>query len=57
MDGFQVMPLMEAAKEGDIFITVAGDKSVIDKAHLQVRRTELFWLIAGILMSRLISRL
>jgi len=36
MDGFQVMPLMEAAKEGDIFVTVAGDKSVIDEAHLQV---------------------
>ncbi|MFC2021737.1 adenosylhomocysteinase [Chloroflexota bacterium] len=38
MDGFQVMPLMEAAKVGDIFITVAGDKSVIDKAHLQVMK-------------------
>ncbi len=36
MDGFQIMPLIEAAKEGDIFITVAGDKNVIDKAHLQV---------------------
>jgi len=35
MDGFQVMPLREAAKEGDIFITVAGDKNVIDKAHFQ----------------------
>ena len=38
MDGFLVMPLIEAAKEGDIFITVAGDKNVIDKAHLQVMR-------------------
>ncbi len=38
MDGFQVMPLMKASKEGDIFITVAGDKSVIDKAHLQVMK-------------------
>ncbi len=38
MDGFQVMPLIEAAKEGDIFITVAGDKNVIDKAHLQVMK-------------------
>jgi adenosylhomocysteinase len=35
MDGFQVMPLMEAAKMGDIFITVSGDKNVIDKAHLK----------------------
>jgi adenosylhomocysteinase len=38
MDSFQVMPLMEAAKEGDIFITVSGDKSVIDKAHFQVMK-------------------
>ncbi|MFC2041766.1 adenosylhomocysteinase, partial [Chloroflexota bacterium] len=35
MDGFQVMPLIEAAKEGDIFITVSGDKNVVDKAHLR----------------------
>ncbi|MDP3878870.1 MAG: adenosylhomocysteinase, partial [Dehalococcoidales bacterium] len=34
MDGFQVMPLPDAAREGDIFITVAGNKSVIDKEHL-----------------------
>ena len=33
MDGFQVMPIIEAAKIGDIFITVTGDKNVIDKAH------------------------
>ena len=38
MDGFEVMPLMEAAKEGNIFITVTGDKNVIDKAHLQVMK-------------------
>ncbi|MFC2006047.1 adenosylhomocysteinase [Chloroflexota bacterium] len=38
MDGFQVMPLVEAAKEGDILITVSGDKNVIDKAHLQVMK-------------------
>jgi adenosylhomocysteinase len=36
MDGFQVMPLLEAAKVGDIFITVSGDKNVIDKVHLKV---------------------
>jgi len=35
MDGYQVMPLIEAAKLGDIFITATGDKNVIDKAHLQ----------------------
>ena len=38
MDGYQVMPLMEAARVGDIFITTTGDKNVIDKAHLQVMK-------------------
>jgi adenosylhomocysteinase len=33
MDGYQVMPLLEAARIGDIFITATGDISVIDKAH------------------------
>jgi adenosylhomocysteinase len=33
MEGFQVMPLADAARIGDIFITVTGDKNVIDKAH------------------------
>jgi len=33
MDGYQVMPLIEAAKIGDIFITTTGDINVIDKAH------------------------
>ncbi len=35
MDGYQVMTLQEAAKIGNIFITVTGDKHVIDKAHLE----------------------
>jgi adenosylhomocysteinase len=38
MDGYQVMPIAEAAKVGDIFITVTGDINVIDKAHLQVMK-------------------
>ena len=38
MEGYQVMPLMDAARVGDIFITVTGDKNVIDKAHLQVMK-------------------
>jgi len=38
MDGYQVMPLIEAAKLGDIFITISGDKSVIDKPHFQVMK-------------------
>lgn len=33
MDGYQVMPLIEAAKMGDIFITATGNINVIDKAH------------------------
>jgi adenosylhomocysteinase len=38
MDGYQVMPLMEAAKVGDIFVTATGDKNVIDKAHFEVMK-------------------
>jgi adenosylhomocysteinase len=38
MEGYQVMPLIEASKIGDIFITVTGDKNVIDKAHFQVMK-------------------
>ncbi len=34
MDGFQVMSLNEAARIGDIFITVTGDTSVIRKEHV-----------------------
>ncbi len=33
MDGYPVMPIAEAAKTGDIFITLTGDISVLDKAH------------------------
>ncbi|GAC1436461.1 MAG: adenosylhomocysteinase [Chloroflexota bacterium] len=34
MDGFRVMPLEQAAAEGDIFITVTGNLNVIDRPHL-----------------------
>jgi adenosylhomocysteinase len=33
MDGFRVMPMTEAAKIGDIFITVTGNKHVIRREH------------------------
>jgi len=33
MDGYQVMPLLEACQVGSIFITATGDMNVIDKAH------------------------
>ncbi len=35
MDGFRVMPLLEAAKIGDIFVTSTGDKNVIREEHVQ----------------------
>jgi adenosylhomocysteinase len=38
MDGFRVMPMMEAAPLGDIFITSTGDISVIDGHHFEVMR-------------------
>ena len=34
MDGYRVMPGLEAAAIGDIFISVTGDINVIDQAHL-----------------------
>ena len=33
MDGFEVMPMAEAAKAGDIFLTVTGNKAVIRREH------------------------
>lgn len=33
MDGYQVLSISEASKIGDVFITVTGNKSVIDKQH------------------------
>jgi len=38
MDGFRVMPMAEAAKIGDIFVTVTGDLNVIDRQHLEVMK-------------------
>jgi adenosylhomocysteinase len=34
MDGYQVMPLFEACKIGEVFITTTGDINVIDKVHI-----------------------
>ncbi|MFA5055474.1 MAG: adenosylhomocysteinase [Dehalococcoidia bacterium] len=33
MDGYAVMTIAEAAKVGDVFITLTGDTSVLDKSH------------------------
>ncbi|RQD78639.1 MAG: adenosylhomocysteinase [Halanaerobium sp. MSAO_Bac5] len=38
MDGFEVMPMQEAAKKGDFFITVTGCNDVIAKEHIKVMR-------------------
>ena len=38
MDGFRVMPMIEAAKVGDIFCTVTGDINVVDKHHFEVMK-------------------
>ncbi len=35
MDGFQVMPISQAAPLGDLFVTVTGDASVIDVASFR----------------------
>ena len=34
MEGYRVMPIAEAAKVGDIFLTVTGDKHVVDIPHI-----------------------
>jgi adenosylhomocysteinase len=38
MDGFRVMPIAEAAKIGDVFITVTGNKSVIAGQHFRLMK-------------------
>jgi adenosylhomocysteinase len=38
MDGFRVMPMAEAAPQGDIFITSTGDINVIDERHFKVMK-------------------
>lgn len=35
MNGFRVMPIIEAAAIGDIFITTTGNKAVIRREHMQ----------------------
>ncbi len=35
MDGFQVMPMIQAAPLGDVFVTLTGDKHVIRREHFE----------------------
>jgi adenosylhomocysteinase len=39
MDGFRVMPMHEAAKIGDVFVTVTGNKSVLADEHFAVMKS------------------
>jgi len=39
MDGFRVMPMADAAKQGDIFITVTGNKDVIRAEHFEAMKS------------------
>ena len=38
MDGFRVIPIKEASKIGDIFVTVTGNKNVIDIEHMKLMK-------------------
>jgi adenosylhomocysteinase len=38
MDGYRVMPMAEASKIGDIFVTLTGDINVIDQRHFEVMK-------------------
>jgi len=38
MEGYTVMPLREAARVGDVFITVTGDTTVIGRDHLELMK-------------------
>lgn len=47
MDGFQVMNMNEAARLGDIFITVTGNINVIRKEHMQIMNDNAIMCNAG----------
>ena len=38
MDGFEVMPIMQASRIGDIFVTVTGDINVIRREHFKAMK-------------------
>jgi adenosylhomocysteinase len=38
MDGYRVMPLIEAVSQSDVVITVTGDKHVVDRQHLEAMK-------------------
>jgi adenosylhomocysteinase len=38
MEGYRVMPLRDAARIGDVFVTVTGDKAVIRREHMELMK-------------------
>lgn len=47
MDGFRVLPMADAAAEGDIFITTTGDIHVIDEPHFAAMKSGAIMANAG----------
>jgi len=47
MDGFKVMPLLEAAPLGDIFVTATGWRAVVREEHFKVMKNEALLANAG----------
>ena len=47
MDGYQVMPMEEAAPQGDVFVTVTGDTDVLRREHFEKMKDGAFVANAG----------
>lgn len=47
MEGYRVMPIADAAKEGDIFLTITGNKHVVDVEHILTMKDGAFLANAG----------
>lgn len=47
MEGYRVMPIADAAKEGDIFLTITGNKHVVDVEHILNMKNGAFLANAG----------
>jgi adenosylhomocysteinase len=47
MEGFRVMPMEQAAPLGDVFVTVTGNKSVIDNRHFALMKDNVVLANAG----------
>ncbi len=38
MDGYRIMPIAEAAQEGDLFVTITGNKHIITTEHIKLMK-------------------